>query len=147
MITTIKDEKTGKVLYSTLGNYQLLEGQKAIPRACESPFIVPYHNEETDTFYEGATQEEIAEANKQEVPRVVSKRQLKQALVLGGIPLANINTAISQIEDETEKELVEIFWNDSSEFERYHPKLIEFSQVLQITEAQADQLFILANTL
>ena len=98
-------------------------------------------------WVESATQEEIAEANKALIPQKVTRRQLKQALVLAGIPMSSIDYAISQIADETEKALITIYWNDSTEFERYHPKLVEFAQALQISEEQADQLFILANTL
>lgn len=145
--TTIKDETTGKVLYATVGEYQLLEGQKAIPRACESPFIVPYHDEETDTFYEGATQEEIAEHQKKYVPQSVSERQLKQALIMSDVTLESIDSVIAQIPDAKEKALVKSFWNDSNEFERNHPKLIEFAQILNISKEQADGIFVLASTL
>jgi len=110
-------------------------------------FINPKLNFETDEFYEGATQEEIDLVAKSKVPTSVSKRQLKQALVIAGIPLANIEYAIGQIPDELEKELMLIFWNDSTEFERNHPKLIEFSQALQMTENQVDELFTMASSL
>lgn len=100
-----------------------------------------------NAWVEGGTPEEISEHQKQLVPLSVSKRQLKQALVLANIPLANIDFAISQIPDTQEKTLMEIFWNDSTEFERNHPKLVEFSQALNICETQADELFILASNL
>lgn len=98
-------------------------------------------------WIEGATEEEITQFNTPVVPASVTKRQLKQALVLAGIPLVNIDYTISQITDDLERELMTIFWNDSTEFERYHPKLIEFAQQLQISEQQANELFILASTL
>jgi hypothetical protein len=98
-------------------------------------------------WVEGATPEEIQAANLANVPMVVSKRQLKQSLILADIPLSNIDYAISQIANPTEKALMEVFWNDSTEFERNHPKLIEFSQALGMTETQVDQLFIMASNL
>jgi len=113
-------------------------------KMCAESFLKPKLNFETDEFYEGATEEEIKAAK---VPAVVSKRQLKQALILAGIPLENIEYAISQIADATEKALMQVFWNDSTEFERNHPKLIEFSQALTISETEADNLFILAASL
>ena len=102
---------------------------------------------EKDIWVEGASEDEINEARKLKVPFSVSKRQLKQALVLAGISLANIENAILQIDDETEKTLTLLFWNESNEFERLHPKLIEFSQSLGMSENQVDELFILASTL
>ena len=99
--------------------------------------------EETDFL----TEIDLEIQSKELVPQTVTRRQLKQALVLAGIPMSSIDYAISQIADETEKALITIYWNDSTEFERYHPKLVEFAQALQISEEQADQLFILANTL
>lgn len=100
-----------------------------------------------ETWVEGATDEELAEANKLNVPFSVTKRQLKQSLVLAGINLVNIDYAISKIPNDLERELMSIFWNDSNDFERNHPKLIEFAKQLQISDQQADELFILASTL
>lgn len=144
---TIIDKTSGKVLYSTVTNVELKENEVSIDAILTENFINPFYNFETSYFYEGATDEEIAQANKLLVPFSVSKRQLKQALVLSGIPLANIDYAISQIQTDIERELMFIFWNDSNEFERNHPKLIEFSQSLGMSEEQADGLFILASTL
>jgi hypothetical protein len=145
MITTIKDEKTGKVLYATVGNYQLLEGQKAIHRACESPFIVPYHNEETDTFYEGATQEEIAEANKQEVPFEVplwAMRTILKQVNLFDLVIDKIKTF-----EEPTRTIALDFLEYGNFVERYSNTVLLIQQITQYTDEQVDELFIDANNL
>ena len=96
---------------------------------------------------EGATEEEIRIYTSPKVPEYVTKRQLRQALILSSIPLESIAAAISQIQNQTEKSIMEIYWNVSYEFERYHPKLIEFSSSLGMSESQVDAIFILASTL
>lgn len=145
---TVIETATGKVVYSTIvEKIQLLEGQEIIYSAPTEPFIIPYWNFETGVFYEGATSEEVEEHNKPIVPSAVSRRQIKQALILAGISLANIDSAIANIPDTLERSLMQIFWEDSMEFERNHPKLIEFAQILNISEEQADGIFILASTL
>ena len=58
-----------------------------------------------------------------------------------------IDQEISKIEDTKTRLLMESFWNDSQEFERYHEILISFATDLGFTEEQTDNLFILADTL
>lgn len=145
---TIINKATGKVLFATLDDSHIpLDGELAIDNILTESFISPYFNQTTNEFYEGATEQEILDNNKSKVPFSVTKRQLKQALLLSNIPLQNIDFAISQISNPIDKALMEIFWNDSNEFERNHPKLIEFSVALGISEEQADNLFILASKL
>lgn len=144
---TIINKQSGKVLFATDGEFIETETEIGVDEKLTENFLVPHFNQTTREFYEGAISEEIALHNAPVVPASVSRRQLRQALVLANIPLANIDYAISQIPDATEKTLMEIYWSDSTEFERNHPKLIDFSQALNISESIADQLFILAATL
>lgn len=81
------------------------------------------------------------------VPATVSKRQAKQQLLIAGL-LDNVQPAIDAIPDATERELTQIYWDDSQEFERNHPTLTAIaSQALGLTDEQLDQLFIAASKL
>lgn len=102
---------------------------------------------ELNEWVEGATQEEITEYRKLITPEKVSRRQLRQALILSDFDLSIIYQEISKIEDIKERLLMESFWNDSQEFERSHERLISFATDLGFTEEQINQLFILAETL
>lgn len=98
-------------------------------------------------WQEGATEEEIKEYWKSITPEKVSRRQLRQALILSDFDLSLIDQEISKIEYTKTRLLMESFWNDSQEFERNHERLISFATDLGFTEEQTDDLFILANTL
>jgi hypothetical protein len=81
------------------------------------------------------------------IPEKVTKRQLRQALILSDFNLLEIDNFIKLIEDNKQQAIIDNFWNNSSEFERWHPILIQFSYALGFTEKQVNQLFILAQTL
>jgi hypothetical protein len=139
-------DESGKVLgqgYFSLGEQPALSTD-ILPT---ETFVVAYFNRDLKEYYEGATEEEIAEFNRINAPFSVTKRQLKQALVLSGIGLTLIDSAINEITDETERILMKLYWEESNEFERNHPKLREFAQSINITERQIDELFILASKL
>lgn len=102
---------------------------------------------ELNEWIEGATEEEIREYRKLITPEKVSRRQLRQALILSDFDLSLIDQEISKIEDTKTRLLMESFWNDSQEFERYHERLISFATDLGFSEEQTDNLFILADTL
>ena len=90
-------------------------------------------------FFSGASWKPIAPAI--EVPTKVTKRQAKQQLVLAGL-YPEIQIAIDAIEDATQKMLMQIYWDDSQEFERHHEQLIGLGYALGLTDADIDQLFI-----
>lgn len=81
------------------------------------------------------------------IPSVVSRKQARMALVLSGIPLASVQAAIDAIEDDTQRALAQIAWEDATEFRRDDPFLAMLSGALGLTEAQLDDLFSLAATL
>lgn len=81
------------------------------------------------------------------VPETVTRRQLRQALILSDFDLTIIDNFINSVEDEKERLILDNYWNASTEFERNHPILIDFSNKLNFTTEQTNDLFILANTL
>ncbi len=58
---TIIDKISGKVLFAIIDNFTDTENEIAISEILTEKFSIPYFNQETRLFYEGATQEEIAE--------------------------------------------------------------------------------------
>lgn len=71
----------------------------------------------------------------------VTRRQAKQQLLIAG-HLTNVQPAIDDIEDSTERALVQIYWDDATVFERAHPNLINLGNALGLTDEQIDQLFV-----
>lgn len=71
---------------------------------------------------------------------VVSRRQGKQQLLADGL-LSSIQPTIDAISDDTKREMVQIFWDDATEFERMSPELNQIGDDMGLSEADKDQLF------
>lgn len=81
------------------------------------------------------------------VPPVVTPRQIRLALVLSGVSLETIATAISAIPDATQRSAASIAWEYSVEFQRNNQLLNTLGPSLGFSASQLDELFILASTL
>ena len=78
------------------------------------------------------------------VPEKVSRRQAYQQLFLAGM-LEGVEAAIASVDDPTQRKLVQIHWESSQEFERYHPTIEALAgQILGLTSTQIDEMFIAA---
>lgn len=80
------------------------------------------------------------------VPYSVTRRQALQQLTILGV-VGQIDTIISNIVDPAEQEMVRIFWNESTSFERSNPYIIMISDALGWTSADLDTAFIEAKKL
>lgn len=80
------------------------------------------------------------------VPTRVTRRQARQALLLAG-KLDSVPAAIAAIPDPVHRGLAQIEWDDSLEFERHRPLLIQLGAALGLDSAALDQLFITAHAL
>ena len=80
------------------------------------------------------------------VPQKVTRRQARQALLLAGL-LASVQPAIDAIADATERGLMQIWWDDSLDFERSNSALITMATALGLDSAAIDSLFVTAATL
>ena len=96
-------------------------------------------------WVEGATQEEIEEARKSQIPDPISRMRLRMQLVRMGISLGSILDAIGQIPDEMQRDLTFIMWNDAVTFGRYDAQLNAMASMLGITQDQLDYIFIEGN--
>lgn len=80
------------------------------------------------------------------VPQKVTRRQARQALLMAGL-LASVQPAIDAIADATERGLMQIWWDDSLDFERSNSALITMATALGLDSAAIDSLFVTAATL
>ena len=90
--------------------------------------------------------EELGDVVKILIPESISKRQAKQQLLLDG-KLNQVQEVIDSISDETERMMAQLYWDDSTEFERIHPTLVGLGTALGLTEAELDMMFINASKL
>lgn len=85
------------------------------------------------------------------LPRTVTRRQAKQALRLAGM-LDKVQPAIDAISDALERDLAQIWWDDSQEFVRTNATLNALAKMpvedggLGLDEEGIDNLFALAES-
>ena len=77
----------------------------------------------------------------------VSKRQLKQAMRVSGITTIMVVQIILAIEDELQKDLAMIAWDDSLSYTRDDLVVNSIGTAIGMTSEQIDNLWILAGTL
>lgn len=82
------------------------------------------------------------------VPQRVTRRQARQALLLEGL-LDDVPTAIAALDDGTPEgvqkmRMAQIEWEDSLEFERARPLVMEIAGAIGLDAEALDQLFITA---
>ncbi|WEE79566.1 hypothetical protein LZ683_09500 [Comamonas testosteroni] len=80
------------------------------------------------------------------VPAKVTRRQARQALAMEGL-LGSVQPAIDAIADPLQRQLAQIEWDDSQDFERDRPLLIQLGHAIGLTDAGIDGLFIRAGGL
>ena len=86
------------------------------------------------------TPEKQAALNEVANIKPISRRQAKQQLLIMGL-LDDVQTAISAIPDPTERDMVQIYWDDSQLFERQHPLMIQIGTTLGLDAAQLNEAF------
>jgi hypothetical protein len=74
------------------------------------------------------------------VPRSVTRRQARQALLLAGL-LDQVQPAIDAIPDATARGMAQIEWADSQEYHRDRPLLISLATALNLDADALDNLF------
>lgn len=141
---TVINKQSGKVLFA-IANFEDTETEIAIDEILTEYFVVPYFNQETREFYEGATQEEIAEYQQSLVPQIITRRQFKIALAILGKNENDILNGINQLPEPT-KTIALISYTEAGTFERTNPELIFVGKTfLQMTDEQIDNIFVVGN--
>lgn len=78
---------------------------------------------------------------KKPVPRSVTPRQIRLALIAKGVSLDSITAAIASISDPAIRVNAQIEWEYTSTFERTYPLIEQIGTALNITSDDIDQLF------
>ncbi|WKT94549.1 hypothetical protein QYR01_10620 [Brucella anthropi] len=113
-------------------NYDTEEGRKVWQDA---------HAGKYGPIFEYQAPPELTSEEKRELMPVITKRQLRLALVRHGISLAQVEAAIAAMPDGLPKQEAEIEWSDASEFRRLHPTLLLVAQALNLTNEQVDAMW------
>lgn len=77
----------------------------------------------------------------------LTRRQFRLALVMNGFALADIEALINQIEDDMQRQIIQIEWQDGTAFERYSPSLLKMAELMNLSSPQVDELWSQALTL
>lgn len=142
---TIIDKTSGKVLYCVNEITTLQDNEIAVNELVTENFVSAFYNFDTKEFYECATSEQIAEANKPIVPEIITRRQFKIALAVLGKNENDILNGISQLPEPT-RTIATISYTEAGTFERSNPELIFVGKTfLQMTDEQIDNIFIVGS--
>ena len=77
----------------------------------------------------------------------LTRRQFRLALVMNGFALADIEALISQIEDDMQRQIIQIEWQDATVFERNNSSLFVMAALMGLSSSQIDELWSQALTL
>ena len=77
----------------------------------------------------------------------LTRRQFRLALVANGYSLADIETLIAQIEDDMQRQIIQIEWQDATVFEQNNSSLLTMAALMGLSSAQIDELWAQALTL
>ncbi len=138
---------SGKYIDAQGNSFALFEIINGVNVSTNHP-IITGETEEAVASQEGLSlkNKDIPAAPKS-VPKMVTPRQLRLALLKSGVSLTNISNAIDNIPDAATKAGALIEWEYANVFERNHPLIVSLGGQLGLTSKQIDSLFILANTL
>ena len=103
-------------------------------------------NPTTQEYYEGATQQEIEQYTIENAVSVVSRRQLRLALILSGFDLSIIDNVIDNLTG-LEKIIASTTWNEAITFERKDALLVNLATAVGFSELQLAELFNKASQL
>ena len=78
---------------------------------------------------------------------VLTRRQFRLALVTNGYSLTDIEAIIAQIEDDMQRQIIQIEWQDATVFERNSSSLLVMAGLMQLNTEQVDALWSQALTL
>ena len=72
---------------------------------------------------------------------VLTRRQFRLALVTNGYSLTDIEALIAQIEDDMQRQIIQIEWQDATVFERNSSSLLVVAGLMQLNTEQVDALW------
>ena len=76
----------------------------------------------------------------------LTRRQFRLALATNGYNLADIEILIAQIEDDMQRQIIQIEWQDATTFIRTSPNLLFMANLMGLSAEQVDALWSQALT-
>ena len=76
----------------------------------------------------------------------LTRRQFRLALATNGYSLTDIEELIAQIEDDTQRQIVQIEWQDATVFKRNNSSLFAMAALMGLSAEQVDALWAQALT-
>jgi hypothetical protein len=134
-----KNENTLEVFVSlpmeTQPENSLLYEPNNFHKACFNQYPNP------TAIVEGATEEEVKEWERLQIPQEITRRQFKIALAVLGKNEQDILSGIDQL-PEPQRTIARISYTEAGTFERYNPELIAVATMfLQMNEDDIDEVF------
>lgn len=123
---------------SHLGYRPLIETEPPVKEGYYAVEGVPSGNIQTQNL----VKEEVVVNNATQI----TIRQVREVLIDEGL-LDNVQTFINNIPDELLKKKLINYWEYSQDFDRNHPMMLQLIELLQISDEDADELFIGASKL
>ena len=77
----------------------------------------------------------------------LTRRQFRLVLATNGYSLTDIEALIAQIEDDTQRQIIQIEWQDATVFKRNNSSLFAMAALMGLSSAQIDELWSQALTL
>lgn len=71
----------------------------------------------------------------------LTRRQFRLALATNGYSLADIEALIAQIEDDMQRQIIQIEWQDATTFIRTSPNLLTMANLMGLSAEQVDALW------
>lgn len=71
----------------------------------------------------------------------LTRRQFRLALATNGYSLTDIEALIAQIEDDTQRQIIQIEWQDATVFERNNSSLFAMAALIGLSGEQVDALW------
>ena len=71
----------------------------------------------------------------------LTRRQFRLALVLNGYNLADIELLINQIADQTQRQIIQVEWQDATTFERHSNNLLVMADLIGMDKPTVDALW------
>lgn len=125
--------------------YRNTQGMFEVP-VCQEFFHRKKWDFQNEVWIEGATPEEIAEANRAKVPESISQMKLRKQLILIGISISSIDALIKTL-PQPNRDLIYTMWEYAVVFDRNNAELNAMAQMLNISQEQLDDIFINGNLL
>ena len=71
----------------------------------------------------------------------LTRRQFRLALVMNGFALADIEALINQIEDDMQRQIIQVEWRDAATFERHSANLLVMADLMEMDKPTVDALW------